>query len=90
MKALDTEQLAASNAGMKTLSPEQLAALRAFADANGARWKSKLYAAWSTGRYRDYAGTEAYGYLQQVRNTFGPSWLTRFSFDDTKTHGVKS
>ena len=60
---------------MKTMSllPEQLAALRTFADANGAQWK--FNAAWSTGRYRDYPGTPAYGYLQQVRNVFGPLWL---------------
>ena len=69
---------------------EQFAALRAFADANGPQWKSKLNTAWSTGRYRDYAGTEACCYLQQVRNTFGPSWLTKFSFDKLKTHSVMS
>ena len=77
---------------MKTLmlQPEQLAALRTFANANGAQWKSKLNAAWSTGRYRDYPGTPAYGYLQQVRNVFGPSWLVKFSLDNLKTHSVKS
>lgn len=76
---------------MKTmLSTEQLAALRAFADANGAQWKSKLNVAWSTGRYRDYGGTAEYGYLQQVRNVFGPSRLVRFSFNNLKTHSVKS
>lgn len=73
-----------------TLSMEQLAALRAFADANGMRWKSKLNHAWMTGRYRDYSGTHAYSYLQQVRNVFGPSWLIKFSFDNTKTHAARS
>lgn len=68
------------------LSPEQLSALRTFADANGVQWKSKLNAAWATGRYRDYPGTALYGYLQQVRNVFGPSWLLKFSFDNVKTH----
>ena len=72
-----------------TLDVEQLAALRAFADANGHHWKSKLSHAWSTGRYRDYNGTDDYGALQQVRNTFGPSWLVRFSFDNVKTHSVR-
>jgi hypothetical protein len=63
-----------------TLSPSQLDALRAFADANGRTWKSKLNLAWSTGRYCDYNGADDDGSLQQVRNTFGPSWLRTFSF----------
>lgn len=72
------------------LSSEQLSALRTFADANGAQWKSKLNSAWATGRYRDYPGTALYGYLQQVRNVFGPSWLVKFSFDNVKTHARRS
>ena len=72
------------------LSMEQFAALRAFADANGIRWKSKLNDAWMTGRYRDYPGTDCYCYLQQVRNVFGPSWLVKFSFDNTNTHAERS
>ena len=75
---------------MMTLLPEQLASLRTFANANGVQWKSKLNAAWATGRYRDYPGTPAYGYLQQVRNVFGPSWLVKFSFANLRTHSVKS
>lgn len=73
----------------RSLSEEQLAALRAFALANGPQWKSKLNAAWSTGRYDDYPGTGEYGALQQVRNAFGPSWLVRFSFKNPKTHSVQ-
>ena len=72
------------------LSMEQLAALRAFADANGVRWRSKLGDAWMTGRYRDYPGTERYGYLQQIRNIFGSSWLAKFSFDNVQTHAERS
>lgn len=72
-----------------TLTTEQLAALRTFADANGRLWKSNLNVCWSTGRYRDYNGTENYGYLQSVRNEFGPSWLVKFRFEDPKTHRVK-
>jgi len=45
---------------MMTLLPEQLASLRTFANANGVQWKSKLNAAWATGRYRDYLGSETY------------------------------
>lgn len=72
-----------------TLDADQLAALKTFADANGRTWKDKLRTAWSNGRYRDYNGTDNYGYLQQVRNTFGPGWLIKFSFDNPKTHSVK-
>jgi hypothetical protein len=68
------------------LTSEQLAALRVFANANGRLWKSALNTAWSTGRYNDYNGAEEYGLLQQIRNTFGPSWLHRFSFANSKTH----
>jgi len=72
-----------------TLNADQLAALRTFADANGRDWKFKLNHAWMSGRYREYRGTNEYGLLQQVRNTFGPSWLVKFSFDNVKTHSVK-
>lgn len=72
-----------------TLSTDQLGTLRVFADANGRSWKSKLSVAWSTGRYDDYSGTDEYGLLQQVRNTFGPMWLVKFAFDNVKTHSVK-
>lgn len=72
-----------------TLAPEQLNALRTFANANGRDWKFKLNHAWSSGRYDDYNGTDDYGSLQQVRNTFGPSWLVKFRFDNIKTHSTR-
>jgi hypothetical protein len=72
-----------------TLSADQIRALRTFAEANGRSWKSKLNHAWSTGRYRDYNGADDEGSLQQIRNRFGPTWLTRFSFDRAQTHSVK-
>ena len=62
-----------------SLTTEQLAALQAFASANGRLWKSALNVAWSTGRYDDYNGTDDVASLQQVRNALGPSWLKRFS-----------
>jgi hypothetical protein len=74
----------------RTLSEEQLAALQTFASANGLQWKSKLNTAWSTGRYDDYPGTDAYGALQQVRNALGPSWLVSFSFKNPKTHSIQA
>jgi hypothetical protein len=52
------------------LTPEQLAALRAYAAEHGRTWKSQLNDDWMNGR--------ASGPLQQIRNQFGPSWLLRF------------
>lgn len=71
------------------LTPGQINALQKFANANGAQWKSKLNYCWSTGRYREYPGTESYGELQQVRNIFGPGWLIKYSFTNPKTHKVR-
>jgi hypothetical protein len=62
-----------------TLTAEQLKAIRLWAGVHGRTWKAALRLAWETGNYE---GIEQYGneaaYLQQVRNTFGPSWLVRF------------
>ena len=71
-------------------SSEQLLALRVFAAANGVRWKSKLNTAWATGRYRDYPGADAYWFLQQVRNAFGPSWLVKVSLKNLGDANVSS
>ena len=61
------------------LNAEQLKAIREWAKVHGRAWKAALRLAWESG---DYDGIEPYGntaaYLQQVRNTFGPSWLMRF------------
>jgi hypothetical protein len=56
-------------------TPEQITALKQWAQEHGRKWKSKLREAWMTGDYGLFTGDT---YLQQVRNTFGPSWLTRF------------
>jgi hypothetical protein len=53
---------------------EQLNALREYAREHGRRWKADLNHDWMTGRLT--------GELVQVRNTFGPSWLTRFKFPE--------
>jgi hypothetical protein len=58
-----------------TPNEQQITALRAYAARNGRSWKRKLLDAWMTGR--DEREPEA-SYLRQVRNQFGPSWLTRF------------
>jgi hypothetical protein len=56
-------------------TPEQLAALRAYAKQKGRYWKSKLRLAWL---YSNYNGFPQSAELQQVRNRLGPSWLTHF------------
>lgn len=72
---------------------EQIEALKTFAAINGRTWKSKLRQAWYDGSYGDY-GIEQYGdtaaLLQQVRNTFGPSWLVRFVIAKDGAWGVFS
>jgi hypothetical protein len=56
-------------------SKEQVEALKAWAALYGRNWKSALRNAWMDGNYHGFADSH---YLQQVRNTFGPSWLVRF------------
>lgn len=64
-------------------TPEQIDALREWKRVHGRTWKSKLREAWMTG---DYSGIAPYGntaaYLQQVRNSLGPSWLERLTLSD--------
>jgi hypothetical protein len=52
------------------LTAEQLKAIKEYAAANGRNWKSALRHDWETG--------QSYGDLQQIRNSFGPSWLVNF------------
>jgi hypothetical protein len=62
---------------------EQIEALRQFARANGRRWKSELNHLWYNGAYnRAVLGGADPALLQQVRNSFGPSWLVRFRLPD--------
>ena len=53
-------------------TPEQLAALQAFADKYGRNWKTKLNIAWGNGKDDREPGGAL---LRQVRNQFGNSWL---------------
>lgn len=57
-------------------TPEQIAALRAYRDRHGKRWKSRLLAEWLS------ATGEEGPDLRQVRNTFGPSWLLDYRLPD--------
>jgi hypothetical protein len=63
---------------------EQIQALVAFASANGRTWKSNLRHCWEAGCYDMYSGAERCDLLQQIRNSFGPSWLVRFSLKGAK------
>lgn len=58
------------------LTNDQLQALRSYAKQYGRYWKASLRESWMNGDYSGFQGEPAY--LQQVRNTFGPSWLARF------------
>jgi hypothetical protein len=65
-------------------STEQIEALTQFAAIHGRNWKSVLRDAWMDG---DYQGFENSHLLQQVRNTFGPSFLIGFRLDKEPATG---
>jgi hypothetical protein len=56
------------------MTAEQKAALMAYALRNGRFWKRRLWAAWINGA--DTQEPEG-AVLRQIRNTHGPSFLTR-------------
>ena len=62
-----------------TPSPEQLGALQEFAKIYGHYWKHCLRYTWLQG-YRHQEKHLA-PYLQQIRNQFGPEWLSKFKLD---------
>ncbi|MBB4388304.1 hypothetical protein RJJ65_20350 [Rhizobium hidalgonense] len=55
------------------LTPEQEAALQAYAARNGRRWKSILNNAWMGGPPYDDGGL-----LRGLRNSHGPTWLQSY------------
>jgi hypothetical protein len=57
------------------LSPEQEKALVNFAAKYGRRWKSQLNYKWMSGHD---CSEEGGNYLRQIRNEFGPAWLTKY------------
>jgi hypothetical protein len=61
-------------AGLRTLTNEQLDALYEYANTQGRTWKACLGGDWLRGR------TE--GALQELRNTYGPSWLAKITYAD--------
>lgn len=60
----------------KQPTTEQLIAIRKYARIEGKRWKASLRQAWMTGDYGVHGDVSPL--LQQVRNSFGPSWLVKF------------
>lgn len=64
---------------MKQPTTEQLKALKTWASRHGRTWKQDLRNAWMDGDYG--CNEDIAGYLQQVRNTLGPSWLIQFKVD---------
>lgn len=61
------------------LNVEQVQAIGAFAKQNGRTWKQVLRDAWMRGGYCEQNGAYLDACLHSLRNTHGPSWLTRFS-----------
>lgn len=61
--------------GGKQPTPEQIEALDDYAKANGRYWKMALRHSWETGSYDRWDNVAT---LQQIRNTFGPSWLQSY------------
>lgn len=62
-----------------TPTPEQMQAVRTWAEQYGRRWKAALRDAWMTG---NYDGFEDANHLQQLRNQFGPAWLVATKLQD--------
>ena len=54
---------------------EQLAAVQAYATKYGEGWKRQLVLAWNQGT--DVREPQGH-LLRQVRNQFGPTWLSKF------------
>jgi hypothetical protein len=72
----------------RDLLPEELEALKVFADQYGKKWKEKLSMVyWYNARiFIDRNGFE-YPELHRLRNELGPSWLAGFEFPKPKPKG---
>lgn len=62
------------------LTDAQYKALEAVYAHYGRLWKSQLRKSWETGKY-SYLLQQHQSELQQIRNDFGPSWLSSFRFE---------
>lgn len=56
-------------------TPEQLEAIRRFAEKYGVQWKAELRDQWMSGRDAYHPDGHL---LRQVRNQCGPQWLAKF------------
>lgn len=65
------------------LTKPQQEALDAFREAKGRNWKAALRANWERARYPGVSADHAAA-LQQVRNTLGPEWLTKYRPEPTR------
>lgn len=79
MPALPERSVKCEAREVKTLTPDQARAVLKFAKAEGRYWKTYLQNAWISGR--DERMQDG-GYLRQVRNDFGPSWLKRVKLEE--------
>lgn len=66
---------------MGQLTPDQLVALDNFRTEQGRSWKAELRLCWETGCYPNQ---HVAGYLQQLRNEFGPRWLIAYRVGDVR------
>jgi hypothetical protein len=67
---------------MKELTPEQLAAVAAFARLHGRRWKLHLRQQWEWAR--------ATPILHGLRNSHGPAWLATYRLNATPARRVQA
>jgi hypothetical protein len=58
------------------LTPDDLAALRSYAEEHGRKWKEALSVDWYYARAHGLRGVILHG----LRNNLGPSWLDGFKF----------
>ena len=63
----------------RVLTQEQRAALQQYAAEHGRSWKQDLHADWMHARAQVRGETSPE--LQQIRNSFGPSWLMKFKLN---------
>lgn len=68
------------------ISNAQFQALKRWANRHGCCWRYRLKQYWARGV--DGMFDDA-GLLRQIRNDFGPVWLTQFKLDDPTTHHKK-
>jgi hypothetical protein len=66
----------------KSITVNQLSALKKYADHEGRKWKKHLAGDWMDGflTARLFMSRDEQSLLQQLRNSHGPTWLKAFKF----------